>query len=44
MTSSYGMRLHPILGYYRLHAGTDLRAYCGTPIMAAGPGTVVHAQ
>ncbi len=33
------MRLHPILGYYRLHAGTDLRAYCGTPIMAAGPGT-----
>lgn len=40
VTSSYGMRLHPVLGYYRLHAGTDMRAYCGTPIYAGRSGTV----
>ncbi|WP_024288989.1 M23 family metallopeptidase [Cellulomonas sp. KRMCY2] len=43
VTSSYGMRLHPILGYVRLHAGTDLRTYCGTPIYAAASGTVEWA-
>ncbi|MEK8228457.1 hypothetical protein NKG05_24120 [Oerskovia sp. M15] len=33
------MRHHPFLpGVYRLHAGTDLRAYCGTPIYAAAGG------
>lgn len=44
VTSEYGMRLHPILGYYRLHAGIDLRTYCGTPIYAARAGTVQWAR
>ncbi|MBD3779371.1 MAG: peptidoglycan DD-metalloendopeptidase family protein [Micrococcales bacterium] len=44
VTSEYGMRLHPILGYYRLHAGIDLRTWCGTPIYAAKEGTVQWAQ
>jgi murein DD-endopeptidase MepM/ murein hydrolase activator NlpD len=44
VTSEYGMRLHPILGYVRLHAGIDLRTYCGTPIYAAKAGTVEWAQ
>lgn len=44
VTSEYGNRLHPILGYYRLHAGIDLRTYCGTPIYAAKDGTVQWAQ
>ncbi|WP_284329301.1 M23 family metallopeptidase [Demequina litorisediminis] len=37
------MRYHPIFHYWRLHAGTDFRAYCGTPIYAAAPGTVEWA-
>lgn len=44
VTSSYGMRFHPVLQYYRLHAGTDFRAYCGTPILAAADGTVQYAR
>lgn len=44
ITSSYGMRFHPILHIWRLHAGTDFRAYCGTAIMAAAAGTVQWAQ
>lgn len=44
VTSSYGMRFHPVLQYYRLHAGTDLRAYCGTPILAPADGTVLYAR
>ncbi|MDR2722792.1 MAG: peptidoglycan DD-metalloendopeptidase family protein [Cellulomonadaceae bacterium] len=44
VTSSYGMRFHPVLGYTRLHAGTDFRAPCGTPIYAAQSGIVVLAQ
>lgn len=44
ITSSYGYRLHPVLGYVRLHAGTDFRAYCGTPIYAAAAGTVQWAR
>lgn len=43
ITSGYGWRLHPVLGYRKLHAGTDFRAYCGTPIIAAGSGTVEWA-
>ncbi|WP_460748865.1 M23 family metallopeptidase [Myceligenerans cantabricum] len=44
VTSSYGMRYHPVLNYWRLHAGTDFRAYCGTPILASSSGTVLYAR
>lgn len=44
ITSSYGMRFHPVLHIWRLHAGTDFRAYCGTPILAAASGTVQWAK
>jgi murein DD-endopeptidase MepM/ murein hydrolase activator NlpD len=43
VTSSYGWRVHPIYHTRRLHAGTDFRAYCGTPIRAAASGTVISA-
>lgn len=43
-TSDYGMRLHPVLGYTRLHAGTDLRTYCNNPIYAGAAGTVQWAR
>lgn len=44
ITSSYGMRFHPIYQVWRMHAGTDFRAYCGTPIMAAADGKVEWAR
>jgi len=44
ITSSYGMRYHPIFHYTRLHAGTDFRAYCGTAIYAAAAGKVQWAK
>ena len=44
LSSGYGMRRHPILGYNRMHQGTDFAAPTGTPIMAAGNGTVVAAK
>jgi murein DD-endopeptidase MepM/ murein hydrolase activator NlpD len=37
------MRLHPVLGYWKLHDGTDYGAPCGTPIYAARSGTVSWA-
>lgn len=43
ISSTFGMRLHPIDHVWRLHAGTDLRGSCGTPIYAAAAGTVVSA-
>jgi murein DD-endopeptidase MepM/ murein hydrolase activator NlpD len=43
ITSGYGYRTHPVLGYSRLHAGTDFGAATGTPIVAAAGGTVVSA-
>ena len=38
--SYYGMRLHPIYGYYRMHTGLDIDAAWGAPIWAAEAGTV----
>ena len=42
-SSPYGYRIHPVLGYEKLHTGTDFAAPCGTPITAAADGTVVSA-
>ena len=43
-TSGFGMRRHPILGYSRMHTGTDWSAPRGTPIICAGNGTVIKAS
>ena len=44
LSSSYGMRKHPILGYNKMHRGTDFAAPSGTPIMASGTGVVTRAR
>ncbi len=44
LSSSFGMRKHPILGYNKMHRGTDFAAPAGTPIMASGSGTVTRAR
>ena len=44
LSSSFGFRRHPILGFNKLHQGTDFAAPRGTPIMASGSGVVVMAQ
>ncbi len=40
LTSGFGMRRHPLLGYSKMHAGVDFGAAWGTPIRAAGSGTI----
>ncbi len=42
ITSKFGMRLHPVLKYWKLHDGTDFAASCGTPIRAAASGVVTE--
>jgi len=44
LSSSYGMRKHPILGYNKMHRGTDFAAPSGTPIMASGSGKITRAR
>ena len=44
LSSPFGNRKHPILGYNKKHTGTDFAARSGTPIMASGSGTVTAAK
>ena len=44
LSSRFGMRKHPILGYNKMHKGTDFAAPSGTPIMASGSGTITRAR
>jgi len=44
LSSSFGMRKHPIDGYNKMHKGTDFAAAMGTPIMASGDGVVTRAR
>lgn len=41
ITSDFGMRMHPILGYSKMHKGLDFGAPTGTPIYAGGDGVIV---
>jgi murein DD-endopeptidase MepM/ murein hydrolase activator NlpD len=44
LASGYGMRMHPILKFRRMHAGCDFSAPQGTPIYATGDGEVIDAR
>jgi len=43
LTSGFGLRRHPLLGEYKMHTGIDWAAAVGTPILAAGNGTIEEA-
>jgi murein DD-endopeptidase MepM/ murein hydrolase activator NlpD len=44
LRSGFGYRRHPILGYTKMHTGVDWASRIGTPIMAAGNGTVLKSE
>ena len=44
LTSAFGNRLHPVLGYYRMHNGIDMACAQGTPIYATRAGKVTTAS
>ena len=44
LSSSFGMRKHPIDGFNKMHKGTDFAAPSGTPIMASGSGVITRAR
>ena len=44
LSSNFGVRKHPILGYNKLHKGTDFAAPEGTPVMASGDGKIIRAR
>ena len=44
LSSSFGIRKHPILGFNKMHKGTDFAAPMGTPIMASGNGKIIRAR
>jgi murein DD-endopeptidase MepM/ murein hydrolase activator NlpD len=44
LSSSFGLRKHPILGFNKMHRGTDFAAPQGTPIMASGDGLIIRSR
>lgn len=44
LTSGYGMRMHPVINVPKMHTGIDWAAPIGTPILAAGNGTIEEAH